>query len=97
MDLAQLFTFAILVTPPGAVAAAAIIRYVAQLAKVYVAFPGDVCALGITVLLYIAAAVAVTPGTADGWLNLVLTGCLALGGAIGFDAVLGHVQEVRAG
>jgi len=96
MDLTQLFTFAVLVTPPGAVVAAVVVRYIAELAKRYVALPGDVTALIIVVALYVAAAIAVTPANADGWLNLVITGFLALGGAIGFNATLAHVDKVTA-
>ena len=96
MDLTQILTFSSLVTPPGAVVAAVVIRYIAELSKRYVTLPGDVLALIVTVALYVAAAVAVTPVTSDGWLNLVWTGFLALGGAIGFDAVLAHIEDVRA-
>jgi hypothetical protein len=96
LDLSQLLTFAALVTPPGAVVAAVLIRYVVELAKRYVPAPGDVLALVATVLLYVAAAVAVTPTTSDGWLNLVWTGFLALGAAIGIDGIISHAQEVQA-
>jgi hypothetical protein len=95
MDLTQILTFTALVTPPGAVIAAVVIRYIAELAKRYVTLPGDVLALIVVAVLYVAAAVAVPPGNADGWLNLVWTAFLALGGAIGFDAVLAHVTELR--
>ena len=96
MDLNQLFTFAVLVTPPGAVVAAVVVRYIAELAKRYVNAPGDVLALIVVAVLYVGAAIAVTPSNADGWLNLVITGFLALGGAIGFNATVAHVEEIRA-
>lgn len=95
MDLTQVLAFAAIVTPPGAVIAAVVVRYAAELAKRYVTLPGDVLALVAVAILYLAAAVAVPPGNADGWLNLVWTALLALGGAIGFDAVLAHVTELR--
>jgi hypothetical protein len=93
MDLSQVLTFAALATPPGAAVAAVLIRYVAELAKRYVSLPGDVLALAAALVLYAGAAVAVQPPTSDGWLNLVVTGFLALGGAIGFDAGLAHVER----
>ena len=95
MDLNQLLTFTALVTPPGAVVAAVVVRYIAELAKRYVSVPGDVLALVIVAVLYAAAGIAVRPPNPDAWLNLVWTAFLALGGAIGFDAVLAHVTELR--
>lgn len=90
-------TFALLVTPAGVIIAAAIITSLVQLVKNSFNISGAYIAFGFSLALYIAAAVALLPLNADGFLGVFLAWLSCATSAVGIHSTIGHVAEDMQG
>lgn len=93
-------TFASLLTPPGVVAAAAIVTgLVALIRNVFAQLDisGALLAFVLTAVLYVLTGIAVGVSTLDGALLVFLAWLSAATSSVGIHSTTTHVQAARAG
>lgn len=92
-------TFASFLTPPGMLVAAGLITTLVALLKAAIPFVatlnGASLAFVFSAVLYVATAIALQPGTADGYLLVFTAWLTTAAGAVGIKNVGGQVQAAR--